>query len=269
MNDVKLSHWKVDLETILGAPAERDTLDLITEICDFAADIGYENGDAVLDAFPELFETRPSLASDFRNLIVSREMAEAKRLLAAEIVAPTSFRAVAGPISAGMYDRLGDIFANVDFSSCQRVVMVGCGWRPITIFRLHDQTSVPEIIGLDVVPGAVETATALAAKLGYDRMRAELCDGSAYDYSGVRRVYVASMVSPKAAVISRILETAPEDVQIVLWEPHSLGRLWVDSAERHLDPQLEVIGRGSVTWLTRDVFVRRRNGSASAQSSGS
>jgi hypothetical protein len=145
-------------------------------------------------------------------------------------------------------------------------VMVGCGGRPFTMFRIHDQTAVPEIIGLDIVPEAVETANRLAAKLGYERMRAELCDGCEYDYSEAQVVYVASMVSPKAAVVSRIAETAPENVQIVLWEPVSLGRLWAENAERTLDQRLEVTGRTSI-WrnLTRDVFVRRRGGPISPQ----
>ena len=258
MVSAEMRNWQLALERILDAPTERDFLELIKQVGDFAAEIGLDNGDALLEACPELLHYRPAIGREFRETIVGREIAEANRILAADIAPPVSFRAVAGPISAGMYDRLGDIFANVDFSSCSRIVMVGCGWRPITIFRLHDQTAVPEIIGLDIVPDAVKTATALAAKLGYDRMRAELYDGSLYDYAGVQRVYVASMVSPKLAVISRILDTAPGDVQIVLWEPVSLGRLWVESAERHLDPRLEVTGRGAISWLARDVFVRRR-----------
>jgi hypothetical protein len=67
------------------------------------------------------------------------------------------------------------------------------------------------------------------------------------------------MVSPKAAVVSRIADTAPDEVQIVLWEPYSLGRLWAESAERTLDPRLEITGRTSISRnMTRDVFVRRR-----------
>jgi hypothetical protein len=120
-------------------------------------------------------------------------------------------------------------------------------------------TAVPQIVGLDVIPEAVEMANALAAKLGYGRMHAELCDGLDYDYGGAGIVYVASMVTPKAAVVSRIADTAPEHVRIILWEPYSLGRLWAEAAEPDLDPRLEVTGRSSI-WrnMTRDVFVQRR-----------
>ena len=258
MISAEMRNWQVGLERILDAPAERDTLQLIQEVCDFAAEIGHDNGDALLDACPQLLQYRPSFVDEFRHNVVGREIAEADRLLAADIAAPISFRAVAAPHSVGMYDRLADVIADVDFSTCRRVVMVGCGWRPITIFSLHDQTSVPEIIGLDIVPEAVRSATALAAKLGYGRMRAELCDGRIYDYAGVQRVYIASMVTAKSAVISRILNTAPDDVRIILWEPYSLGRLWMESAERQLDPRLEVTGRGTVSRLARDVFIKRR-----------
>ena len=260
MISAEMRNWQVALERILDAPPERGILELIREIGDFAAEIGYDNGDALLEACPELFHYRPALGREFYETIVGREIAEANRILAADIAAPVSFRAVAAPPSVIAYDRIGDAVANVDFSRCRRLVMVGCGWRPITMFHLHDHTSVTEIIGLDIVPDAVKTATALTAKLGYDRMRAELCDGGSYDYSGVQRVYIASMVAGKAAVFARILETAPEDVQIVLWDLVSLGRLMIESAERHLDPRLEVTGHGTISWLSRDVFIRRRGG---------
>ncbi len=73
---------------------------------------------------------------------------------------------------------------------------------------------------------------------------------------------IASMVSPKRAVIARILETAPEDVRIVLWEPISLGRLWLESSEPDRHPQLEITGRGPVVRLSQDVFARRRRPTA-------
>ena len=135
--------------------------------------------------------------------------------------------------------------------------MVGCGWRPVTTFHMHDETSVPEVIGIEIVPDAAETATGLARKLGCDRMQVELCDALDFDYGGAQVVYVASMVTPKAAVVSRILDTADNDVQIVLWEPVSLGRLWVESALRPLDARLAVTGYGTVNWLTTEIFTRR------------
>ena len=68
-----------------------------------------------------------------------------------------------------------------------------------------------------------------------------------------------SMVRPKAATVTRILDTAPEEVQIVIREPVGFGRLWNESAEWGLDPRLEVAGYGPAgRTLSRNLFVRRR-----------
>ena len=206
-------------------------------------------------------------------MVHAQDVAEIRQMLGQDLKGPGSFEQIAaGKTSIGVlsskdaYRCLDEVFDHVDFRNCRRAVMVGCGGRPFTMFRIHDQTAVPEIVGLDIVPEAVDTANKLAAELGYGRMHAELCDGCDYDYSNAQMVYVASMVSPKAAVVARIADTASDDVQIVLWEPYSLGRLWAESAERTLDPRLEVTGRTSVSRnMTRDVFVRRRGAVASQQ----
>jgi hypothetical protein len=157
------------------------------------------------------------------------------------------------------YDRVNEMFDHVDFRECRRVVMVGCGRRPFTMFHIHDKTDVPEIVGLDIVPEALEAGEALAGRLGYDRARFVLCDGIAYDFGGADLVYVSAMVSPKAAVVSRIVDTAPGHVHITVREPYALGRLWSESAVRPLDPRLEIAGSGSGAWsLSRDVHLKRR-----------
>lgn len=252
------------LETILASPANRNTLDLIHAIVDLAHAMGLEAADDMLEREPALADQRPELSREFHANVIGREIAEARTLLATEIAAPVSFRALASPSAVAMFDRLEGVAAHVATPDMQRIVMVGCGWRPITMFHLHENTDAREIIGLDVVPDAVETAAALAAKLGYDRVRTELCDGVSFDYAGADIVYVASMVSPKQDVIDRILDTAPEDVRIVLWEPVSLGRLWVESSRPDRNPRLEITGRGPILRLSQDVFARRRRAATGA-----
>ena len=259
--------WKHELEQILSSLQGRTPTELINAIRDLGIAMGHDTGEALLETYPELLSHRPALTAAFGKMVQAQDAAEIKQMLDRDLSGPASFGQIAaGKTSIGVlssrdaYNRLNEVFDHVDFGSCRRAVMVGCGGRPFTMFRIHDQTVVPEIIGLDIVPEAVETANRLAAKLGYVRMRAELCDGCDYDYGEAQVVYVASMVSPKAAVVSRIADTAPEDVQIVLWEPVSLGRLWAESAETTLDPRLEVTGRTSIHRnMTRDVFVARQS----------
>ena len=193
-------------------------------------------------------------------MVIKQDNVEAERLRKQRFDGPVSYRDVVSEVSVAMYDRLSGIFESIDFRDCARVVMLGCGSRPFTIFHIHDKTEVADIVGLDIVPDAIEATNALAEKLGYTRIRAELCDGRDYDYSGTQIVYVASMISQKAAVLSRVADTAPENIQIVVCEPCSLGRFWIDSVEHSIDERLEIFYHGAASrTLTRDIFVRRRS----------
>lgn len=258
--------WKNDLEQLLLRSRGRTPTETINEIRDLGNAMGHDVGEALLDSHPELFAHRPWLTQIFAEMVHAQDLAEIGRMLDQDLNGPASFGQIAAETtnigvlsSKDAYRRLDEVFDHVNFDDCRCAVMVGCGGRPFSMFRIHDQTTVPEIIGLDIMPEAVETANRLAGKLGYLRARAELCDGCDYDYGQAQVIYVASMVSPKSAVVSRIVDTAPDGVQIILWEPCSLGRLWAESAERELDPRLEVTGRTSI-WhnMTRDVFVKRR-----------
>lgn len=249
------------LTTILSSPPDRDTFDLIRAIDGVAESIGPEAAQHLLEREPELWNVRPSLRSEFNDYICQMEAVETKKLLATDIPAPASFRTFATPNALGMFTRLEALATHVTKPGMRRIVMVGCGWRPVTMFYLHEATDAQEVIGLDVVPDAVETASAIGRKLGYDRMHTVLCDGATYDYAGADLVYVASMVSNKRGVIARILETAADDVRLALWEPVSLGRLWLESSEPEQIPGLEIFGRGPLVRQSQDIFARRRTGS--------
>lgn len=266
MNDASMKETgrrKKDLERVLKSLEHRDRADVFRDIADLAAAMGRDAGEALLDAHPGLFAYTPALTNAYRQFVIAHDIAEASRMLKQDLVGRVAYTDVASKRSVALYNRQSTIFDHIDCQDRRRIVMVGCGRNPFTIFHFHDKTAVPEIVGLDLSPEAVETANKLAAKLGYGRVRVELCDGQGYDYGEADIVHVASMVSRKAAVVSRIADTAPEDVQIILWEPCSLGRLWAVSAEATLDPRLEVIGRDSVApGLTTDLHVRRRGASA-------
>ena len=163
------------------------------------------------------------------------------------------------PTSFVDYNRSDDMFEKLNFRDCRLLAMVGCGRIPFTIFNVHDKTKIPEIIGLDILPEAINTASRLVSRLGYGRVRFELRDGRSYDYGQTQIVYVAAIVSPKSAVMSRIADTAPDDVQIVVREPFSLARLWLESIEHSLDPRLEITSMGPKSpTMNRDVYLRRR-----------
>lgn len=271
-----LNSWKDKIERILVSSRDSDPIALIMALRELGLAMGHEAGDALLASHPEFFAHRPTLTEAFRKMVYAQDVAEIAMLLQQEVGGPVSFQNVAakdtniGLMSSNYaYNRLNEVFDRLDLRDCRQVVMVGCGGRPFTMFRFHDQTAIPRIIGLDIVPEAVETANLLAAKLGYPRIRAELCNGLDYDYRQAQLVYIANMVSPKAAVVARVADTAPDDVTIVVWDPCSLGRLWADRAEDALDTRLEVTARTSISQtMTRDIILRRRRGPGGGENLG-
>ena len=252
---------KAGIDRIVADHGGRPPEELIKEIYNLARPIGEAGGDALLDRHPELFEHRPRLTRAYHATVVGKEIAEIERILPQIGKRPMSFAEIASSRTMVTYNRVGEMFAAIDFGKCRRLVMVGCGRVPAAIFHVHDRTDIPEIVGLDIIPEAVSGARSLLTHLGYSRATAEVCDGTSYDYAGAGIVVIANMVSPKAEVVSRIADTGPEEVRVVVRDPLSLGRLWSDSAESSLDPRFEVIGKGDGQehWsLSRDVYLRRR-----------
>jgi hypothetical protein len=81
MNIPGANRWKEELEFLLRSIEERDTGELIHDICDFAAAIGYDACDELLATHPEFFAYQSRLTNLFRQFVVSREVAEARHLL--------------------------------------------------------------------------------------------------------------------------------------------------------------------------------------------
>ena len=222
--------------------------------------MGKDSAESLLEANPKYFENRPDIKRICYEYFARNEIAQTKELLAKNISEAASFARVANPISLLVYDRSIDMFDHVNFRNCRRMVMVGCGWMPAILFHIHDKTDVPELIGLDTNPDAIETARKMAVHLGYDRVKAEVGDGCSYDYREAQIVYIVGMVSElKSAVLSRIANTAPDTVQVVLNEPHSFGHLWEEAIEPSLDRRFKITGRGAVRKNPqRDLYLTRR-----------
>ena len=199
-----------------------------------------------------------------RPRIVGNEVSQARQFLQQEWDDSRSITEMANAFSLANYNRSIGMFDHLDFRDFRRMVLVGCGWLPTTLFHIHEKTDVPELVGLDIIPDAIATSNQLAKRLGYDRVRTERIDGCSYDYSQAQIVYIVRMALPQLAVLSRVADTAPDNVQVVVRDSYSLGRLWGSPLESFLDPRFEVTGKGrggGGFYLTRDVYLRRRKGS--------
>jgi hypothetical protein len=206
-----------------------------------------------------LRDTAAEFARFRTDSIFASEAAEAQAILASAPPPALGYRGVVGHEGAAHYDRVADMFTHVDFSNCRRFVLVGAGELPSTALHVHDRTTVAHIDCLDTRPEAVRSVEAIAAWLGSDRLRALRFDGARYDYSEADVIFVANMVTPKQAVLARILDTAPEHVRIILRDPYSLGLLWAEEGGVALDPRLSIVARGAPSRsLSRDLFLVRR-----------
>jgi len=95
------------------------------------------------------------------------------------------------------YERVQDLCQMVDFSDCQRCVMVGCGALPATLFYLYDRYPKLEYIGIDIDSVAISTAKETLCLLGIEKICLVEADGSEFDYVEAGLVYIANQVSLK------------------------------------------------------------------------
>jgi hypothetical protein len=248
-----------ELERILELTISRDASDVMRELWGLCSTVDVEGAELLLATQPKLLDHRPVITRAFNEMVVAQEISQARQLLQRKLKGSESFAEIATAISLYSYERSADMFDYLDFRECRQLVLVGCGWVPATLFYVHDKTNISELVGLDVVPHAVETANELAQRLGYTRVRAEPQNGSTYDYGQAQIVYVVGMVGEtKSAVLARIADTAPGNVQVMLNEPYSLGRIWSSAVEPSLDGRFYVAKRGQGRATRRNLLLKLR-----------
>lgn len=159
------------------------------------------------------------------------------------------------------YDRVQDMARIVDFSKCRRVMMVGCGAFPATLFWLYDHFPGKEYVGLDIDADSMALAEKLTGFWGISDIRFTLCNGSKQDYSGVDFVYVANQVVPKRDTLLRIRETSDRAIQVVVREPTPRGCLLAESIRGNIPEGYIVLSEGleSRAFLSMDLFLQLNN----------
>ncbi|MEL6921979.1 MAG: hypothetical protein AAFO77_13345 [Pseudomonadota bacterium] len=203
-------------------------------------------------------DKREAFTLAYRRWILRLEADEVNKVLSVGLSGGAkSYRDVASSEGVAAYDRVADLFDCVDFKPGSHFVLVGAGELPMTALHVHDRSQVGAIKCLDTRRAAVARVSALGEWMNSDRLVGVLSDGAIYDYSEADTVFIANMVSPKANVLSRILDTAKPSVQIILRDPYSLGHLWAEAGSQVLDERVEVaaVGPGS-RFLSRDLFLR-------------
>lgn len=227
--------------------------------------VGAEAGERLVDRNPRLLDFAPAASRHYLEYICKHERAESAALLAHERGAEFRYSDLAGSFGKHNYDRVRDMFDAVDFKSVRRFVIVGCGPLPMTLYHVHDKTSVAELIALDTDTEAVERVASTARRFHLSRISARAVAGEAFDYSGADVIYVANLVRSKRLVLRRIADTAPDDTAVVLRDPYSLGRLLTERGTDGLDLRFAMTGasKPELAHFSRHIFLRLSRPSSS------
>jgi hypothetical protein len=164
------------------------------------------------------------------------------------------------------YERVRDLVRLVDLNLCGKIVMVGCGAFPATLFWLRRHYPDADYLGLDVDTDCVDAAEALVRELGLGKVRFRLGDGSRHDFSGADFVYVANHVTPKKAVVAQIVRSN-SICQIVVREPTRRGALLSETVRWALPPNCIAAGSGGASsrFFSYDMVVERAPATADSR----
>ncbi len=116
--------------------------------------------------------------------------------------------------------------ACLEIKQGDHVVCVGCGAFPETMIHFLENTPASLVTGLDDDSSAASVANMMVGALGYTSKTPQVYGiaGEAYSYHNASVIHIAGFVPDKAAVLKRILATAPQSVQITT-EAFPLGMM--------------------------------------------
>jgi len=124
-----------------------------------------------------------------------------------------------------------------DLRKGQCISFVGAGALPLSAILMHVHTGV-EVTCIDADPHACRIASELCGRLGLAGIGVRCGHGADCDYEDSRIVFVASLVSEKAEVVSRVREACPAAL-IALRSAEGLSTLLYDPVD---EPAVEAMG---------------------------
>jgi hypothetical protein len=128
----------------------------------------------------------------------------------------------------------------MDFSTCRRLVVMGCGRAPCSLFYLHDWTDVECLVGIDRDRPSLEMAQQLVDGFGLRRVRIVEADACELDYGEFDVIYWGPFAMPRRKVMARVVETARLDSVVILRDPFFTGTLLFEPMAASLNPRLAI-----------------------------
>lgn len=157
------------------------------------------------------------------------------------------------------YSRVRDLSDRIDFTQIKRLVMVGCGSLPSTLFWLYDHYPAIDYIGLDINANCVALASKVINALNISKVHILNHDGCEFDFSGFDCIFIANQVTPKTRVLDRIAKTSDISAQVVVRNPTFTGKLLAECVRNILPSEfsIEYEGNESQTFLSMNLFLIR------------
>lgn len=170
-------------------------------------------------------ERRPTLA---RHLL-SATWAEEESAWLREMGRARAAAAAAGrPLDEhpwGAYGGMRRTLELLDLDGCNRLVLVGCGPLPDSLFCCLDHTEVPHLVGIDQDASACARARALLDEMATDRIEIVHAEGVTFDYGTTDIACISAFVTDRAAVLERVIASGSPGTQVVLRLPIRAGVL--------------------------------------------
>ena len=232
-----------------------DFLDGMTALLRFVC--SYENR-AAYEVF-EQTEDFASFQSFFHDCLlrfaIALEELSLRELIEQKSVSAPDFGQLLIERAKPSYERMANTIRLADHAQCRKYVMVGIGRVPFSLFYLHDFTSIPEMIGIDNNPQAIEKCQQGLDLYNLSRISVQCKDGRHYDYSDADIVYVACFARPKKEILDQIARTAKRDCQIIVQVPEFTGSLLNDRVT--FDNQFSVTAQSPEpsSWMLRHVVA--------------
>lgn len=231
----------------------------IEDIVSLATSISPEEWEAMKENGNSLMENRSWFAPVYGEFIGKVEVEEAVPFFklidkekAFDVKALT-------PWGLSAYDRVMDLFENLDLSQAKHLIMLGSGTLPVTLMNIHERTSIPTLTAVDTDPVAIESMQRLCSVLGWTRIHAQRGNALDVQYAGADVIYVANLISPKLAVLETIGAQVKSGTSVIVREAVGVGELFAESITNHGVPsgfRLEGLGGcHSGKFHSRHVFL--------------
>ncbi|MFT7184328.1 MAG: hypothetical protein ACI9QC_000667 [Oceanicoccus sp.] len=239
----QFEHFKTLLEECDYTHSEAEYFEIMSNLWSFRS--AFDN-EKVAEAFchTEFFQEHKSFFLSHEQYY-TRALESAKSIsIMTKMASSTNigiFDLINGDYMQQSYNHVNEELKLIDTKKCKRLVMVGCGPYPETILYLNENIEHTEIIGLDESREAIYMSGKMLESQNLEKIELQSLAGYQFDFTEVDVVHIANFVPSKKKILDRIVETAPDHVQILVRTPQLLGSIFYTDPLTNLNSRLIIV----------------------------